>query len=275
MAQQHHRITGGRAAIIITAVILAVALAVGLAVAVWGPRGAADATDTPDTAGGDTGTVAFPAFSFDDTAVTEDEYRQAFDDQIAAAKHYFRQQHDVTLGSDAEAWNRSYDGETPAAWLADQIVDTLASQHAVYRIAADAGLVDDDSYAGIVARMDALNAANAARKADGQVVYGRLSYDIDAYIDYERTLLKNSYTDDESNPGMTLSDDEVQRYYDEHDWSVADVDGKAPLDTVISNVKAQMRAERYADIILQQANALTRTGLDRDALAAYTLALLR
>ena len=128
----------------------------------------------------------------------------------------------------------------------------------------------DDSYASIVARMEAVNSGNAELKSDGGIVYGRTGFDIDRYLSYELSALKNAYPGDESNPGMSLSDDEVRRYYDEHDWTKDGVDGKAPLDEVRGNVKAQMRSERYDELVSQRAEAIDVTDLPWDAPYRFT-----
>ena len=99
-------------------------------------------------------------------------------------------------------WTASYGGEKPVEWLTKQTIDTLRFRHAAYLIAVSYGLVDDDSYTGIVKRMETLNANNRQKREAGQVIYGRSEYDIASYIDYEMTALKNDYVDDATKPGM-------------------------------------------------------------------------
>ena len=235
--------------------------------------GALVGCSSPTTKGADDGSARvsdFPAIAFDETRITEDEYTQAMRAQRTAAVSHFSRAYGITLGTDRKQWAADHDGENACAWLARNIIDTLLSRHAVYRIAARTGLVDDDSYDGVVARMDALNAANEQTVREGGIVYGRSSFDIGAYLDYEATALRNAYMGDESNPGMTLDDQDVQDYYDAHDWTVDGVDGKAPLDEVRGNVKAQMRAERYAAIVADEAATIDED-VPWDELVAYTL----
>ncbi|RSX58744.1 lacto-N-biosidase chaperone LnbY [Bifidobacterium samirii] len=215
-------------------------------------------------------TVDFPTITFNETAVTEREYTQAMRTQRTAAVSHFSRTYGVTLGTDPEQWTADHDGGNACEWLAHRVIDALLDRHAAYRIAARAGLVDDDSYEGVEARMKAANEANARTKRDGDIVYGRSSYDIGSWLDYEATALRNAYTADESNPGMALGDDEVQAYYDAHDWTVDGVDGKAPLDKVRGNVKAQMRAERYTAIVADEAAAID-ADVPWDELVGYTL----
>ena len=185
-----------------------------------------------------------------------------------AARLYFRQTYGVDPAEDG--WDKAHDGEVPCRWLASRAIDELRRRHAAYLIGVDLGQVADDSYASIVARMEAVNSGNAELKSDGGIVYGRTGFDIDSYLSYELSALKNAYTGDESNPGMSLSDDEVRRYYDEHDWTKDGVDGKAPLDEVRGNVKAQMRSERYDELVSQRAEAIDVTDLPWDALYRFT-----
>ncbi|MEQ3065485.1 lacto-N-biosidase chaperone LnbY, partial [Bifidobacterium longum] len=224
--------------------------------------------------GSDTGSNAsedsdmFPTIVFGDTVIERKEYVAALKAQHGAARLYFRQTYGVDPAEDG--WDKAHDGEVPCRWLASRAIDELRRRHAAYLIGVDLGQVADDSYASIVARMEAVNSGNAELKSDGGIVYGRTGFDIDSYLSYELSALKNAYTGDESNPGMSLSDDEVRRYYDEHDWTKDGVDGKAPLDEVRGNVKAQMRSERYDELVSQRAEAIDVTDLPWDALYRFT-----
>lgn len=246
----------------IVAAMLALALAAGVTFAVR-----AFPTDEPSS-GGRSDDDAFPSVTFGDTVIEEREYLQTLKTQRAAASNHFKRQYGVSLGS--SGWTQEHDGEIPYRWLAERTIAVLREHHAAYLIGVKAGLVDDDSYAGVVSRMEALNRHNRQAKANGEIVYGRTSYDIASYLDYELSALENTYTSDESNPGMALSDADVQEYYDAHDWTIDGVDGKAPLDEVRGNVKTQMRAERYDALVSDEAAAID-ADVPWDKLYTFTL----
>ena len=187
----------------------------------------------------------FPTIVFGDTVIERKEYVAALKAQHGAARLYFRQTYGVDPAEDG--WDKAHDGEVPCRWLASRAIDELRRRHAAYLIGVDLGQVADDSYASIVARMEAVNSGNAELKSDGGIVYGRTGFDIDSYLSYELSALKNAYTGDESNPGMSLSDDEVR-----------------------GNVKAQMRSERYDELVSQRAEAIDVTDLPWDALYRFT-----
>ncbi|MBT1175049.1 hypothetical protein JS530_05955 [Bifidobacterium sp. LC6] len=253
MNHPHHHVVIG-----IIATVLVLALAGGLAIAyvTHSGNGTDDAATADGTAAIDDATSAsgFPTITLGNTVVAPQEYVTALKTQRAAALNHFKQQYGVSLSS--AGWTGDYDGEVPYRWLARQTVEALKKRHAAYLIGVKQGLVDDDSYAAIVQRMNNVKRNNASAKAHGNIVYGRTTFDIDSYISYETSALKNSYTGDESNPGMSLTDEEVQAYYDAHDWTVEGVDGKAPLDQVLGNVKAQMRSERYDALVQTKADAI-------------------
>ena len=168
----------------------------------------------------------------------------------------------------------SYGGEKPVEWLTKQTIDTLRFRHAAYLIAVSYGLVDDDSYTGIVKRMETLNANNRQKREAGQVIYGRSEYDIASYIDYEMTALKNDYVDDATKPGMNPSETEVQEFYDAHDWTVDGVEGKAPLADVKANVKTALRTERYRERVQSKADKIDVSTLPWKRLYAYAATLV-
>ena len=273
---RRHRFAAAIAAVAVAAVLL-----VTLTVAVvthgdgaFAPAGTPGGAGAAAGIGSDTGSNAsedsdmFPTIVFGDTVIERKEYVAALKAQHGAARLYFRQTYGVDPAEDG--WDKAHDGEVPCRWLASRAIDELRRRHAAYLIGVDLGQVADDSYASIVARMEAVNSGNAELKSDGGIVYGRTGFDIDSYLSYELSALKNAYTGDESNPGMSLSDDEVRRYYDEHDWTKDGVDGKAPLDEVRGNVKAQMRSERYDELVSQRAEAIDVTDLPWDALYRFT-----
>ncbi|MFC5221901.1 peptidylprolyl isomerase [Bifidobacterium leontopitheci] len=265
---QQHR--GLRPLAIVVAAVAVVTIVVAVALVMTQRNAASKPTTTQ--------TTAFPTVKFGTTVVTEAEFRQALKTQRTAAVSHFKQQYDVDLNDEDADWTKTYgsgdERTTPVAWLVRQTVETLRTRHAAYLVGESIGDVPNDSYDAIVARMNAANKANARKRSDGKIVYGRSTYDIDVYLDYELTALKNSYIDNSENPGMTLTDADVQAYYDAHDWTVEGVDGKAPLADVKANVKVQLREERYREIVAKKAATIDVSGLPWKRLTAYTRAWL-
>ena len=118
----------------------------------------------------------FPTIVFGDTVIERKEYVAALKAQHGAARLYFRQTYGVDPAEDG--WDKAHDGEVPCRWLASRAIDELRRRHAAYLIGVDLGQVADDSYASIVARMEAVNSGNAELKSDGGIVYGRFTGDI-------------------------------------------------------------------------------------------------
>lgn len=259
-------------AIIVVAAILLIAAIVGTVFLVRSLTASPDSSKTDDAQA--SATQAFPKFSFGDTTITQAEFTQAWSSQRTAAVSYFKQKHDVNLNVRDADWTASYGGEKPVEWLTKQTIDTLRFRHAAYLIAVSYGLVDDDSYTGIVKRMETLNANNRQKREAGQVIYGRSEYDIASYIDYEMTALKNDYVDDATKPGMNPSETEVQEFYDAHDWTVDGVEGKAPLADVKANVKTALRTERYRERVQSKADKIDVSTLPWKRLYAYAATLV-
>jgi len=259
-------------AIIVVAAVLLIAAIVGTVFLVRSLTASPDSSKTDDAQAN--ATQAFPKFSFGDTTITQAEFTQAWSSQRTAAVSYFKQKHDVNLNARDADWTASYGGEKPVEWLTKQTIDTLRFRHAAYLIAVSYGLVDDDSYTGIVKRMETLNANNRQKREAGQVIYGRSEYDIASYIDYEMTALKNDYVDDATKPGMNPSETEVQEYYDAHDWTVDGVEGKAPLADVKANVKTALRTERYRERVQSKADKIDVSTLPWKRLYAYAATLV-
>lgn len=250
-------------------VIIAAVIAVIITIVLHGQQTGRSAVGnaTSETA------ATFPTVRFGKTTVSEAEFRQALKTQRNAAVSHFKQQYNVNLNDEDADWTKTYgsgDTTTPVDWLARQTVESLRTRHAAYLVGMSIGDVPSDSYDDIVSRMNAANASNAQKRSDGTIVYGRSTYDIDVYLDYELTALKNSYIDNAANPGMTLTDADVQAYYDAHDWTIEGVSGKAPLEDVKANVKVQLREERYRDIVAKEAKSIDISGLPWKRLDAYT-----
>lgn len=163
-------------AIIVVAAVLLIAAIVGTVFLVRSLTASPDSSKTDDAQAN--ATQAFPKFSFGDTTITQAEFTQAWSSQRTAAVSYFKQKHDVNLNARDADWTASYGGEKPVEWLTKQTIDTLRFRHAAYLIAVSYGLVDDDSYTGIVKRMETLNANNRQKREAGQVIYGRSEYDL-------------------------------------------------------------------------------------------------
>lgn len=264
---------------IVAAAIIIIAIAAGIAIGVTmmgdGRSGGSDAANgRQEQTQSDTQTAAFPEFALGGTAITADEFDQAMKTAQNETISHFSQTYQVNLNADDADWTAKHGSETPIDYLARQTVNDLRTRHATYRVGMSIGAVASDDYPSIVSRMRNANQTNADKRANGEVVYGRSEYDIDMYIDYELTALKNAYIDNDGNPGMALSDKDVQDYYDAHDWTVEGVDGKAPLSDVKANVKVQLREERYRAIIAKEADSISLADVPWAKLRAYALGQL-
>ncbi|MCI6574271.1 MAG: hypothetical protein PT944_02500 [Actinomycetaceae bacterium] len=155
----------------------------------------------------------------------------------------------------------SADANSPTAKAVDQAIAVLQRRYAVYGIAADSHIVDSPSWEALIARMNRENEAREQKISAGQVVYGTQNFTIATYLDSEMRSIKEAYTANASNPDMAPSEADIQRYYDEHDWTVSDDGARATLDQVRSNVLQEYRYERYDQLVEQR---ITEQSVSKD-----------
>ncbi|MDD7465189.1 MAG: hypothetical protein PUK59_02980 [Actinomycetaceae bacterium] len=149
----------------------------------------------------------------------------------------------------------STDPDSPTAKAVDQAIDVLRHRYAVYEMATESRIIDSPSWEALTQRMNAENSAREQKISSGEVVYGMPNFTLATYIDSEMRTMKEAYTADSSNPGMNPSEEDIRRYYDEHDWTVSDDRTRAALDEVRANVVQEYRYEHYDQLVAQRVKA--------------------
>lgn len=117
---------------------------------------------------------------------------------------------------DAGFWEREADGELPYEKLADEAVEELKYFYAVYGLAREKGYVQDESYDAFLKRWELENAVRKEKIEKGEAVYGLSEYTLELYREYEMDTLQKQYCEDLENEGMDITDEDRERYYEEH-----------------------------------------------------------
>lgn len=134
-----------------------------------------------------------------------------------------RQIYDITqqmAGSDVqvnnEFWTTEKDGELPYEKLADQTVEQLKHNRAVYECAKEHGYVDAIDYKHILERMNAENKSRAEKIKAGEAVYGLSEFKTELFMEYEMDTFQKLYCENLENEGMEISEEEREQYYEEN-----------------------------------------------------------
>lgn len=141
---------------------------------------------------------------------------------------------------------------SPTAKAVDRAIEVIRQRLGVYEIAVEAGIVDSASWDAITDRMSRENAAREQKKTAGQIVHGNPNYTLETFIDTEMRSIKQSYTSNTENPGMSPTENDIQRYYDNHEWTVSEDGSPATLDQVRANVVQEYRYSRYDELVQQR-----------------------
>lgn len=83
-------------------------------------------------------------------------------------------------------------------------------------------------------------------------MHGNPNYTLETFIDTEMRSIKQSYTSNTENPGMSPTENDIQRYYDNHEWTVSEDGSPATLDQVRANVVQEYRYSRYDELVQQR-----------------------
>lgn len=191
-------------------------------------------------------------------------------------------------------WSTEVDGKAPAQTLLDSTMQELRRLAAAYQLAQSCGFGLEDGLGGVTERMEAENAARQAKLEAGEHVYGLQSYTLQTYLSYETDWIASQYCSDAANPGMDISQSQLQEYYEEHldkyqkyddiSFSYLKVDLSQLDDGQKQNIQTQM-AQLAQDItqggdLLQQAAAysdltpyLTHVDILSDQVASYSRAI--
>lgn len=172
--------------------------------------------------------------------VSREEYRwamyQARDDVLSE-----HSAHGIT----SIEWDVSTRLGMPYEMVAQRAVEILCEYYAVSTLAVERGYLEDAGYEALTRELEEENRLRSEAVASGGIVTGLSSYDLEQYIEYRTSALRRQFCDDESNPEMTVTQQEVRQRYE------AD---KATLYTVEDTRK--LRFIEIRDVPEEQAEAL-------------------
>lgn len=190
------------------------------------------------------------ALRIDDYQITEKEYISAMNQEIYDVTRYFYEKEGVSV--DKDFWEKEINGEFPYKKLADETLEQLTYEYAVYSHAQEMGYIENIGYEAFLKRLKNENQVRADRIANGQVVYGLSEFNEDTYKEYEFDLFQKAYCDDLNNPGMRITDEERREYYEEN----KDVLFVAYDDLSISYLKVHYETEDEGKILKDQMTQL-------------------
>lgn len=119
-------------------------------------------------------------------------------------------------GTGAEYWSTQCNGKTPGASLTELTLQQLRTLAAMYDMAQETGTPLEGGVNGIPERMEAENQSREEKKAAGQPVYGLSQFTFETYLEYEMDWLEKQYCSNPDNPGMQVTEEERQAYYQQN-----------------------------------------------------------
>lgn len=132
--------------------------------------------------GGDTVGDGTYLLTVDGYGVTEEEFLLFLSDQKAATANYFWTKYQVQ--PDADFWTTAVNGETPIEYAKERALNALVESKVVFIMAAERGILDYQSYDGLLESMEEENAERARKLENGEVVYGLSQFTPFTYYQY-------------------------------------------------------------------------------------------
>ncbi len=212
--------------------------------------------------------AAGPDIVIDGKRVSKEEYLICMKSVEYDTKIQIQQEYGA--GYDEEFWTQKYGGSAGYEILAENTVERLKHIHAVYEIARENGDVGDSGYEAIKKRWEGENARRSEKTGSGEVIYGLKEYTFDLYLQYEMSTLKETYCNDQSREGMSLTEEEVLEHYNSRDWIFGEDAEKADLDTARIAVERELREQKYDHIVRQRAENSKVDG-DMESVSEFTL----
>lgn len=143
---------------------------------------------------------------------------------------------------DSGFWEREIEGEIPYQKLAEAAIEELKYFHAVYGLAAEKGYVENEDYQSFLNRWETENKTRKEKIENNEAVYGLSEYTLDLYQEYEMDTLQKKYCEDPENEGMDITDEDRQKYYEEHKGYYSQED-----DRILDYVQIPYEAENIAE----------------------------
>lgn len=184
--------------------------------------------------------------------ISQDEYINCMKAVQYDTKAQIQQEYGVQYSDGF--WKAEYGDRYGYEILMENTIEELKYCHAVYDVAAEYGDVSDGSYEALKERWTSENADRKRKIAEGQVVYGLKEYTFDIYQQYEMSIFKETYCNDDTRQGMDLTEEEIVEHYNSREWIFDKNEENADLETARVAVKRELREIKYEDMIRQIAD---------------------
>lgn len=103
----------------------------------------------------------------------------------------------------------------PSEMVSDRAVEILKEFYAVGTLAVERGYLEDAGFDALEQARQALNKSKQEAVASGGIVTGLTSYSMERYIDYRNESLRRQFCDDEANPEMVITEQELTERYEQ------------------------------------------------------------
>ncbi len=116
----------------------------------------------------------------------------------------------------SDFWTSEVDGVLPYEALAEQTIEQLKHNRAIYENAKELGYVSEIDYEHLLERLETENETRAKKIAEGEPVYGLSSFTTELFWEYETDSFQKEYCNNLENEGMEITDAEREAYYEEY-----------------------------------------------------------
>lgn len=213
-----------------------------------------------------------PEITINGKAVSEEEYLRCMEALKYDVTVYFYENYQAESES-PRFWETRLKEEVPAEKLTESVLEQLSYIYAAYAVAKENGYTDTDNYKELKKRFEEENQERREKIENGEVVYGLSEYPFELWLEYELSAFKERYVQEQNNEGMTLSEEEIQKYYKTENWLV-DGDSNPDLETVRPYIEKQLRERRYEEI-LEARKTDSVVNYDKESLYRFTLQILQ
>ena len=205
--------------------------------------------------------------SIDGSAVSMDEFQFAVD-SVKNAVLIEKAPNGSSVGPDF--WADTAEGSASYT-AAEKAVEVVKQRDAFYQVVADAGVIDSPSWEALYERFEKENVSRQSGQSSGGTVYGLQAFDLPTFVTYEQGVLEEQYVSDSRNPGMDVTEDQIQHYFASKQWTVDDQ--PATLEQVRSNVVNDLRRSIFEEMVAKRQKEM-QVSMDLPSLAAQVAGLL-
>lgn len=186
--------------------------------------------------------------------ISQEEYRWA----MYAARDDVLSEHSAN-GISPIRWGEETALGMPYEMVARRAVEILREYYAVGTLAVERGYLEDAGYDAMVRQLEANNQERSKAIASGQVITGLSSFELEQYISYRASGLRRQFCDDETNPEMALTEEDVRRRYEEDKADLYNMEDSVQLSYIeisdgnlqaeeVSSLEQEVRQLRMAAV---------------------------